>query len=725
MNTDPTRTSLTPPGRRRKPVNIPDVILRRFVFILIAGGALAALFAPLLMLGSRSVYTTSGMLAIDPGKEPTLTGRERETIPGNLGDYTRTLLNRLTSGDVLVEAMQAVPTNDWPSFLHAGRSPEANIGRLFKAIKAKEVARTYLMTVEISGDDPHGLAPMLNAVLDAFIAKLRRELEQQNARRLEYLREERDQIVTRITEERQRILTLADHVPNKAFLHESYSVHLSKLEQIQRLYWEAEALRAQREGDYQRTLINWKDLQQLSLQAYADERVADNFGINRIEQWTYEQLQSLRSTIDGLTTNNEDRTYVEMRMDAMNEYLRTYKSEVNDTTIRILKEKRNHDLTTELITASNAMLGANMASDYLSERLAAAKTEATETSEAIFQAADITFTVTQLRDRLTALNTRIDDVEMESKAPLRLYIDREAGVPNRPSSNTRPQLAMLGLMLGFGLVAGLVIGFEFLDDRIRGPAEIEAAIGGPAPDPIPLVSGSRFDRVLLDHPDDPAGTAIRALVIRLNRERTCHQARVFAFCPSGPGVGNTSLALNAAHGLARFVPKVLMISFSPSALKIAHAGVALLKEPSGLVQAVTHDAERGVDLVAIDLAGERLPSKVGVALLIDRVRRAYDVVVLDLGIVPQDDLAMSLLHEVDSVIFTAREDMTMFTELRRAIDSASLAGVPSMTAVLNGSRRPSVNRLPVLLQQGLRQVSGLHHRAREEWKRRLKRGGAA
>jgi Mrp family chromosome partitioning ATPase len=284
---------------------------------------------------------------------------------------------------------------------------------------------------------------------------------------------------------------------------------------------------------------------------------------------------------------------------------------------------------------------------------------------------------------------------------------------------------MLGLMLGFGLVAGLVIGFEFLDDRIRGPAEIEAAIGGPAPDPIPLVSGNRFDRVLLDHPDDPAGAAIRALVIRLNRERTCHQARVFAFCPSGPGVGNTSLALNTAHGLARYVPKVLMISFSPAALKIAHAGVALLKEPSGLVQAVTHDAERGVDLVAIDLAGERLPSKVGVALLIDRVRRAYDVVVLDLGIVPQDDLAMSLLHEVDSVIFTAREDMTMFTELRRAIDSASLAGVPSMTAVLNGSRRPSVNRLPVLLQQGLRQVSGLHHRAREEWKRRLKRGGAA
>ena len=725
MNTDPTRASMTPPGRRRKPVNIPDVILRRFVFILVVGGVLSAVFAPLLMLGSRSVYTTSGMLAIDPGKEPTLTGRERETIPGNLGDYPRTLLNRLTSGDVLVEAMRAVPTNQWPNFLHAGRSPEANIGRLYKAIKAKEVTRTYLMSVEISGDQPHGLAPMINAVLEAFVAKLRRELEQQNARRLEYLREERDQIVERIAAERERILALAAGVPNKAFLHESYSVHLSKLEQIQRLYWEAEALRAEREGDYQRALANWNDLQQLSLQAYADESVADNFGINRIEQWTYEQLQSLRSTIDGLTTNNEDRTYVEMRMGAMNEYLRTYKSEVNDTTIRILKEKRSHDLSTDLISASNAMVGANMASDFLGERLAAAKVEATETSEAIFQAADITFTVTQLRDRLTALNTRIDDVEMESKAPLRLYIDREAGVPNRPSSNTRPQLAVLGLMLAFGLVTGLVIGFEFLDDRVRGPAEIEAAIGGPAPTAIPLLSSGRLDRVLLDQPDEPAGTAIRSLVIRLNRERIHHHARVFAFCPSGPGVGNTGLALNAAHGLARFVPKVLLLSFSPSALKATPAGVALLKEPSGLIDAVTHDAERGLDLVTINLAGERLPSKVGVATLIDRMRRAYDIVVLDLGVVPQDDLALSMLNEVDSVIFTAREDMTLYAELRRGIDAASIAGVPSLTAVLNGSRRPPVNRLALRLQTGLHQVTVWHRRAREEWKRRMKRGGAA
>jgi succinoglycan biosynthesis transport protein ExoP len=188
---------------------------------------------------------------------------------------------------------------------------------------------------------PHGLAPMLNAVLDAFVTKLRRELEQQNERRLAYLREERDQIVgaskpnasaswpSRPACRTRRSCTRATPCTCPSWSRSSACTGRPRRCVPARGRLPARA---------------WPigtTLQQLSLQAYADERVADNFGINRIEQWTYEQLQSLRSTIDGLTTNNEDRTYVEMRMEAMNEYLAPTRSEVNDTTIRILKDKRS------------------------------------------------------------------------------------------------------------------------------------------------------------------------------------------------------------------------------------------------------------------------------------------------------------------------------------------------------------------------------------------------
>lgn len=728
MNPAP-QQPVAPIGKRRKPLHLPGILRRRAALLLVVGSLLAVVLAPLFWLSGGAVYTSTATLLIDPGKEPTLNGRERETIPGNLGDYTRTLLSRLTSGDVLEKALHDVPRTNWPSVLEPSYSDGSNLGLLFKAIKAKEVARTHLMTVEMSADSPRGLAPMLNAVIDGFVAKLRRELEQQNERRLTYLREERDQIVGRIAEERGRILALAEHIPNKAFLHENYSVHLSKLEQIQRLYWEAEAQRAARAGEQLRVESDRFDLQKLSLQAYADERVADNFGINRIEQWTYEQLQSLRSNIDGLTTNNEDRTYVEMRMDAMNEYLVKYKRDVNDLTIRILKEKREHDLTTEVVKASNALAAARSTSEELSTRLEQAKKEATDTSEAIFKASDMSFAVTQLRDRLTALNTRIDDCEMEAKAPLRITIESRPGAPTHPSSNSRPKLAMLAVLLAFGLVAGGLLGFEILDDRIRGRAEVDVALGGPAPDPIPALPEGAIENLLLKAPDSPAGNAVRSLAVRLNRERMQHQARIFAFVSIDGVAQDTAMALNVAHALGRHAPRVLMLSLGRTALtdlrgiESRPTAAPLLSDPEGLAQAVVHDAVRGIDLAVINLADGALPTKVGLVDLIAGIRSRYDAAVLDIGPVPTDDLALAVLQHCDAAVFAVHEDATMFQDLRRAIDAATVSGVPSLTALLTGSSQPAAGWVHRRIQQALRPVTALHHRAVDYWSKRLARKG--
>lgn len=716
-----------PAGRRRKPFHIPGLLARRGRLILGVGALLAAILAPFFWLAGGASYRTEGVLLIDPGKEPTLNGRERETIPGTLGDYTRTLVSRLTARDVLLTALEQVPPTNWPSFLDATRPPAANVNRLAKELKIKEVLRTYLISAEISGESPRGLAPVLNAVLDTFIVKLRRELEQQNERRLTYLREEHDQIVSRIEAERARLLALADEVSNKAFLHENYTVHLSKLEQIQRLYWESEALRAQRAGDLQRTLADQDQLQRLSLQAYADERVADNFGINRIEQWTYEQLQSLRSNIDGLTTNNNDRSYVEARMEAMNTYLGRYKREVNDTTIRVMNEKRRHDLETEVVKASNALLAAKSSADAIGQRLESARVEASATSEAIFKATDMDFTVSQLRERLGAINTRIDDCEMESKAPLRISVDRPALPPTWPASNSRPRLALLAVLLAFGLVIGGVLGFELLDDRIRGPAEVEFALGGPAPDPIPLLPGGRLERVLLDDPASPAGTALRALGVRLNRARLRHGARLFGFSGLDAGGGNTALALNIAQALGRFAPRVLLLALDRPALA-ERAGVAcppagadLLRDSEGLEKAIVRDPARGIDLAMIALQGDPLPSKVGLEDLVRHVRDRYDAVVFDLGPVPDDDLALAVIHHLDAVAFTVREDVTMFSSLRRALDAAATAGTPALTAVLNGSDQRAAGWRHAQIQRLLRPVTVLHRRAGVEWRRRAAR----
>jgi hypothetical protein len=110
MQHRPARTQIQPAGKRPQAVSPA----RR------AGPPRAADSRRRRIAGRRAGPAASGWPAarptppracwrLIPGKEPTLTGRERETIPGNLGDYTRTLLSRLTAGDVLLSRAGAVP----------------------------------------------------------------------------------------------------------------------------------------------------------------------------------------------------------------------------------------------------------------------------------------------------------------------------------------------------------------------------------------------------------------------------------------------------------------------------------------------------------------------------------------------------------------------------------------------------------------------------------------
>jgi len=411
-------------GRNTKPFLPFPFLHRRLVLMLVGGGLLSLICNVLVLPFVRPIYVTDAQLRLDPAKERTVDGRERDLIPGNLGDYSRTLVARLDGYEVVSAALRTLPETNYPSFLVKQGDFDSNVYRLVSRIKVQEVPRSYLISASLSAPQAEGLGPTLNTLLEVFIERIQKEQECQFTRRLSYLQEERKKIIERIEENRKALLSLAETVENKAFLHENYTVHLSKMEQIQRLYWDAEAVRADKEGQLHKAREDQEIITGMDLKPFADERVADNFGINRIEQWTYEQLQSMRAGIDGLTTMNPDRMYVESRMKAMNEYLTSYKKRVNDETSCNLREKRTYEFQADVVKARSAFNAAQMTALTLSNALDRAKIEATAVSEAIFKASNLTFAIDQLRARLAALDNRIDDCELDAKSPVQISIDK-------------------------------------------------------------------------------------------------------------------------------------------------------------------------------------------------------------------------------------------------------------------------------------------------------------
>lgn len=697
----PRRPVFTGEGKKRKPFDIIGLVLRRAIMVGVCGSFLGLTFAVILYPKGKPVYKAAAVILIDPAKQPTVNGRESNRIPGDIRNWTRTQLARILSEDVLKEAIQRVPLEERPDFLREKPDHPANPFKLMKRIDADEKFGTYLVTLEIENESPNGIAEMLNAVMEVFLEKLQSESEGGLSNRLEYLREERDKIAERLRIEEAALMELAGRVENKAFLHEGYNSHLVKVDQVQRLYWEAFAAETQAKSTLAKVTSDRNKMLEMSLQPFADTRVADNFGINRIEQWTYEQLQRMRASIDGLTEENKDRKYVESRMKAMNAYLREYKDRVNDETITNLNEKRLFELDQELLMAQSAAEAAERNASILKKRLEEARLQAGEISMAIFQASAPNLARNQLRDRLQALANRIDDAEMLAKAPIPVTIDQYAVRPSSPASTSNMKLGLAGFVLGFGFVGGLIFMFELLDERLRSSREIRLALGGDAPDALILKDGldSRFAHVLLEEPEHPSSHVIRDLATRLYRDHERYGGGVYVVSGVEEDVGATSISINLARALRELEGPVLLIELNLSRpgmreqleMSACDGVESFLRGKRSLEDSIQRDAAGKLDVLISE--GDGRPDDLSALhSLLPGLREDYKLIVVDAGAI-RDDIPQLMGQRADGIVLVTKWKSTRYSLLRGAIDRLVHQEVTAVTAVLN--QAPRIEKPPI------------------------------
>ena len=687
-------------AKKAKPFRIFDFLWRRGPLILGLGIPAFLVLSLLVTPFIHPIYKVDGTLLIKQSKEPTLTGRERESIQGDVGVFQRTLVLRILDREVLQNALDKIPDEKRPVFLKGLGSSDRAIYSLMSRIVAKEVERTYLIRVSLDAGESKGLAITLYEVLSSLIEKLQAEQEKQYASRLNYLRSERDKISARGTEEKKHILDLADRFTNRSFLRADYSTDLGKMNLIQKLYWDAQADTLSKAAALDEAEKDRATLAKASLEPFAEERVADNFGINQITQWTYGKSQELRATIDGLKPENPDRKYIEDRMTSMNDYMANYKKRVAEETIKNLTEKRAFELDNAVIKARNAYEAVRQTSDKLGHELTAANEEATKISEGIFEANEFTFGLGQLRDRLASINTRIDDVELEAKSPLPVTIDQMPVPPEKAASSNASKLRMMALVLSFGLVGGICLLFDFLDGRIRCREELGAAIGGVGAEPVPATKSGEedpdFAKIVLDQPGHPASLALRDLALRLILEHQRCGAKVFAFVGSHPRAGNTTVALNVARAISAHGFKVLLAEFpTPSPGLAAAAGLAAKAAPPSPWGNKETDPGSAVEMIpwVAGISEDRIRSSFDSFLA--SASKAYDAVVLDLVSLARSDIANEAALKSDVVVVTARQHVALYREARCIVESAAAGGVPAVTTLLNFCR-PDPLRLRTL-----------------------------
>lgn len=702
----------TIPAKASKSFDFMGCLRHRAVIILVLGAALAVCIAPLAALQGKAYYETEGKILL-AREMPQITGRGDEfNIANYFHDYARTQVERIRSLQTIEAALERLPEPVRRVYVPKPGTEKVAALALEKQVAVAQIPNTHVIQVKLTAKQAAGMAEVVNAIMAAYLERLHAEEENKEQRRIEYLSQERDTLLASIkaqTAEVREIVKSTKVSPDQ----DQNDIYVRRVINLQDAYIRAQAERMVAESNWNQTQDMGQKLRNVSNKALVDEMVVGDQALWRTASWTYEKLQELRASIDGVTRENPDRQYVEKRMEAMQQYEEKQRHDVQERAERIIDEKREYDINQRLLTAEKEYRVRQNTEEDLRRQLDEALAKLEQNSQNSLRGKALLANIENEKKKYFEIEGRIRDLVVNAKAPLRVSVESYAVQPETPAGNNRSKIVMLSVFACFGAIAFLVFLYDFTDDRIRSPRNVSDYLGRPPTWPIsdyrPAVGdgAARFPRVLLDDPGSTVAKSLRSLAVRLDKERQEHGARVTTLSAVNPGSGATSISLNAAHAMKHFCERVLLVeadNIRPGLGRLLAAETAappdlaaVLSGSVSIESCVRRDSLRDIDCLLLGEGrwNEELYRQLPVFL--DRLRQEYDYIIINCAPILDTDLTEMLLVRSDVAVLVVQGDRTKYGEFARTAELMLRLEVPALASVLNWGGPKPVTRFDKVL----------------------------
>jgi len=717
-----------PYGKPAKALDIKGFINRYGLLILVIGSFLFTITLPLVLLIGKPNYEVKAIMRIDPVIPSLITKSEDPSIINYYQDYARTQAKRMMEFGILKNTVQKLTPDEKAAVLPAALPADKCATILGYIIKVAPVNGTHLIEITASSPRKEGLAPLINTFMNVFLEKVRRNTEMQDNERLAYLNNKKKALTNEIIAIEGNLDTLTKDIYTSTF-SEEYNLASKNNEELQRLYVRILGDRLIAENQNKATEAANAQLKSLSLDPMVEEIVMNDQSLDFTSSWTYQQLQQLRSSTDGLTASNPDRIYVEERMKAMQNYENKLQNEIRKSARTILYGKRDHDLRKESIVAKHNFEKARNTEEELLEIFNKSKTEAVRISLGMHLGQSLEFRLKHKRELLDRIDTRIHELEVEGKAPLRISVESAAREPDHPAGSNIKQLLLIFLVVSFGGTGSIFLAYDFFDNRIRRPEDISNAFGYPPAGIIPAGNPETpSTRIVALDPAHQAAKAIRSLAVKLQCEKERQNASVILFTATDAGAGCTTIALNTAQALSTLVPNVLFIEADTAnpaladivGIPVGSAGLSdILASSQPWKTAITRSPDFSMDIIAAGTTPEGNIPQQRIQSILREATENYDLICIDSAPVCESDLTENLATHADIIALVAQANSTFYRDLRTAAELLVRLGVPAIAPILNHGGRIRSLSIDKLLEKQPEFLNRINTRQIEEFVRNL------
>lgn len=389
----------------------------------------------------KNSYTAHAVIYVSPVYPHILASDQM--IPRPNDSFVDDQIQMVKQTDVLAEALRKVPEGVWRQ---KGESIASAAERLSKTLKVERIQNSSQVQIELSASDPKTASTVLNAITTAFVDRSHREEFYGSDEHLKSLYAERDHLTSDLQaqiDEKTELLNKLGVASVNENETNAYNVKLGKL-QLDLL--DAEQKRSQSEAQLNSVERVDDSTQSAALDAEAEEVAMIDPGLASYKTSLNARRSQLLTQMAGLTPQHP--SYKQAA-----EELKQIDASLSDMT---------HTLKVRAAGRLQDKLRAQVMKDRLVEekirnQVSEATTMANIAAPRMEEANAISSAITRLEGRLSLVDERIANLELQNASPGSVHLSQVAIPPEHadPSKARKLAFLLLPICLFLGVFAAV------------------------------------------------------------------------------------------------------------------------------------------------------------------------------------------------------------------------------------------------------------------------------